>query len=56
VSAQGIGGDLIIDVVFVRVGRDVALVTFIDDLTPFDEDLKAELTSTVVRRLSGALA
>jgi hypothetical protein len=55
VSAEGIDVDLIIDLVFVRVGRGIALVTVTDALTPFDEDLKAELTSTVIRRLSAAL-
>jgi hypothetical protein len=55
VSAQGIDVDIIADYVLVRVGRGIAAVTFVDTLTAFDEDLKAELTSKVVRRLSAAL-
>jgi hypothetical protein len=55
VSAQGIDVDIIADYVLVRVGRGIAAVTFVDTLTAFDEDLKAELMSKVVRRLSAAL-
>jgi hypothetical protein len=55
VSAEGIDVDLVIDTVFVRVGRGIALPLFVDTFSAFDEDLKADLTSTVVRRLSAGL-
>jgi hypothetical protein len=55
VSAEGIEVDLVIDTVFVRVGRGIALPLFVDTFSAFDEDLKADLTSTVVRRLSAGL-
>jgi hypothetical protein len=47
--------DIIADYVLVRVWRGIAAVTFVDTLTAFDEDLKAELMSKVVRCLSAAL-
>jgi hypothetical protein len=42
-------------VVFVRVGRAIALLTVADAFNAFDEDLKAELTSKMVRSLSSAV-
>lgn len=54
-SVGGFDVDLTVDYAFVRVGRGVALLAFADVLTPFDEDLRAELTSKVVRRLTAEL-
>lgn len=54
-QSQGIDVDVTIDAVFVRVGRGIAALVFVDVLSGFDEDLKAELTSKVVRRLSAGL-
>jgi hypothetical protein len=55
ISSEGIEVDLVIDVVFVRVGRAIALLTVADAFNVFDEDLKAELTSKMVRSLSSAV-
>jgi len=54
-SVGGLALDLTVDYAFVRVGRGVALLAFADVLTPFDEDLRADLTSKVVRRLTTQL-
>ena len=55
-SAKGADVELTADFVFVRVGRGIALFAFVDLLTPFDADLRAELTRTVVARLAAGLA
>jgi hypothetical protein len=55
-SVGGFDVDLTVDYVFVRVGRGVALLVFADVLTPFDEDLRADLTSKVVRRVAAELS
>jgi hypothetical protein len=54
-SVGGFDVDLTVDYAFVRVGRGVALLAFADVLTPFDEDLRADLTSKVARRLAAEL-
>jgi hypothetical protein len=54
-SAEGLDVDVYIDLVFVRVGRAVTPSIFVDVLTPFEEDLRAQLTDRVVRRLNVAL-
>ena len=55
VTSEGTELDVFADYVVVRAGRGLALLTFIDVLSPFDEELGAELTSRVVRRLSSGL-
>jgi hypothetical protein len=52
VSAQGQNVDVILDLIFVRAGRGMAIMIFVDVLSPFDEDLRADLTGKVVRRLT----
>lgn len=52
VSSQGLDVDLEIDVVFVRVGRAVSALVFTDVPSPFDGDLRAQLTRKVARRLT----
>jgi hypothetical protein len=55
-STSGLDVELTVDYVFVRVGRGVALLALADVQRPFDEDLRADLTSTVVRRLAAQLS
>ena len=55
VSSQDVDVDLIVDVVYVRVGRAANLLLFLNSNSPFDEQLRAGLTAATVRRLSGAL-
>ena len=43
------------DFVVVRLGRGIANLQFISTLTPFDDNLREDLTSKVVRRLSVGL-
>jgi hypothetical protein len=52
---QGEEVDLVLDYVVVRVDRGLVLLTFIDLLAPFDENLRADLTSKVTRRLAAGL-
>jgi hypothetical protein len=55
-STSGLDIELTVDYVFVRVGRGVALLALADVQRPFDEDLRADLTRTVVRRLAAGLS
>jgi hypothetical protein len=55
VTSEGTEVDVFADHVLVRVGRGLALLTFVDVLSAFDEELSADLTSTVVRRLAAGL-
>lgn len=55
-STSGLDVELTVDYVFVRVGRGVALLALADVQSPFDEELRADLTSTVVRRLATDLS
>jgi hypothetical protein len=55
VTAQGQELELFTDFVFVRVSRGIALMLFVDALSPFDEDMRADLTSKVSRRLAAKL-
>jgi hypothetical protein len=52
ISAQGINVDLILDLVFVRAGRGIGIMIYIDAFSPFDDGLRADLTGKVVRRLT----
>lgn len=52
ISARGINVDLILDLVFVRAGRGIGIMIYIDAFSPFDDDLRADLTGKVVRRLT----
>ena len=52
VMSEGVDLDVIVDMVFVQAARGLTLTLFIGVLTPFDEDLRDELTATSVRRLS----
>jgi hypothetical protein len=42
--------------VFVRVGRGVAALTFVDTLTPFDAGLREDLTRKGTRRLTTGIS
>jgi hypothetical protein len=55
ISSEGVDADYYIDAAYIRVGRGIALLTTIDLLSPFDEELRADLLSKVVRRLSTSL-
>jgi hypothetical protein len=55
-SSGGLDFALTLDYVFVRVGRGVALLALADVQRPFDEDLRADLTRTLVRRLAAQLS
>jgi hypothetical protein len=50
-GTQGLDLDATVDFAIVRVGRAIALLEFIDVPTPFNNDLRADLTRKVVRRL-----
>jgi hypothetical protein len=54
ISGKGVGADVFIDLVVVRVGRAYALELFVDAFTAFDEQFRANLTATQVRRLKDA--
>jgi len=54
VSAKGVDADVIIDYLAVRTGRAFALELFVDAVTAFDEEFRAKLTATQVKRLSDA--
>jgi hypothetical protein len=54
-TSGGVVVDLVLDVVFVRVGRTVDLILFLNTFSPFDEEVRGDLTSATVRRLSAAL-
>ena len=56
VKTQGVDVEVIVDVVSVRVGRALALPIFLDVLTPFDENLREDLTGKMVRRLSAQMS
>lgn len=43
VSAGGLELEVFLDLVFVRVGRATGILTFVDVLSPFDEELAKEL-------------
>lgn len=55
-KANGLGGHAYFDFVFVRVGRGVATVQFLDFFSPFEESLRTRLTTRVVDRLKAGLA
>ena len=50
-----LSADVVIDLVFVRVGRAVSLNLFVDMFTAFDEDLRGDLTASSVKRLTAEL-
>lgn len=55
VTSQGVDVDVVVDMVFVRADRGMTITLFIDVFTPFDSDLRDQLTVTSVRRLSDNL-
>lgn len=55
VSADGIDVDVLVDLVFIRVGRGLSLGLFVDTFSPFDEDLRGDLSAKTVRRLESEL-
>ena len=55
-TEEGLDVDVIVDLVFVRADRGISLGLFIDVLSPFDSDLREQLTATSVRRLSDNLS
>jgi hypothetical protein len=56
VTSQGVDVDVIVDLIFVRVDRGISIGLFIDAFSPFDDDLRGQLTATSVRRLSDNVA
>ena len=56
VSSDGVDVDVFVDLVFVRADRGISLGLFIHTVTAFDDELRGQLTSTSVRRLSDNLA
>jgi hypothetical protein len=54
VSHQGVDANVVVDVVAVRVDRAFALELFVDAFQAFDEQFRAKLTATQVRRLRDA--
>jgi hypothetical protein len=54
ISHQGVDADILFDVVVVRSGRAFALELFVDAFQAFDEEFRAKLTATQVRRLHDA--
>lgn len=54
-TAEGVDVDLVADMVFVRSDRGLSLGLFIDVVSPFDSDLREQLTATSVQRLSDNL-
>lgn len=55
-TEEGLDVDVIVDLVFVRADRGISLGLFIDVFSPFDTDLREQLTATSVRRLSDNLS
>ncbi len=54
IAAQS--GTLTADLVLVRVGRGVSLLTLADEMNPIDAKLRGRLVTTMVRKLDRALA
>jgi hypothetical protein len=54
-SSKGIDLTLNADLIFVRKGRGLTLITEIDELGEFDSQLREELTTLAYRRLRNAL-
>ena len=54
-TAEGVEVDLVADMVFVRSDRGLSLGLFIDVVSPFDSDLREQLTATSAQRLSDNL-
>jgi hypothetical protein len=50
-KAEGESANVYLDCVFLQKGRAMALVMFVDALTPFDDDLRVELAKTVASRM-----
>ena len=50
-EADGLSPNVYADLVFINVGRSLALLYFIDALTPFDNDMKVELSKKVASRM-----
>jgi hypothetical protein len=55
-TAHDIDADLVIDLIYVRVGRGLSLSVFLDVFSAFDEKLRAKLTAASADRLANALA
>jgi hypothetical protein len=53
--AEGVDIDLVVDYLFVRVGRGVALLALGDTFSAFDGSLRNHLTATLTRRLADEL-
>jgi hypothetical protein len=54
-TSSGMNVDLYLDLAFVRVGRGIAILNFLDSVSPFDDTLRNQLTRTLVGRLNAAL-
>jgi hypothetical protein len=54
-TANDVDADLVIDLIYVRVGRGLSLGLFRDVFSPLDEQLRAKLTATSADRLANAL-
>ena len=55
-TAEGVDIDLVVDYLFVRVGRGVALLALGDAFSAFDANLRDQLTATLTRRLAAELS
>jgi hypothetical protein len=55
VTTGGQEVELFTDFVFARVSRGIALMLFVDVVSPFDDDMRANLTRKVTRRLASQL-
>lgn len=51
VESEGPSPSFYVDLVFLQNGRSVGLVVFVDALTPFDDDLKVQLSKAVASRM-----
>jgi len=54
ISGKGVDATVFIDIVVVRAGRAYALELFVDAFNAFDEQFRAQLTATQVKRLQNA--
>jgi hypothetical protein len=54
-TSTGINVDAYFDLVFARENRGIAILSFLDTATPFDEALRGRLTRILVTRLKAGL-
>ncbi len=51
VKAEGLSPNVFADLIFINKGRSVALLYFVDAFSPFDNDMKVELSEKVAARM-----